>query len=77
MAGEDEGKSVRFQCAVHLPVDKWHWHKSFLNLHIRGVLMMHNQTAVLLHGTDSYSKDGFSSDKYQTRHWKALLPLTW
>ncbi len=23
MAGEDEGKSGYFQCAVHLPVDKW------------------------------------------------------
>ena len=39
MAGEDEGKSGHFQCAVHLPVDKWNWHKNFLNLRIRGVFM--------------------------------------
>ena len=39
MAGEDEGKSGYFQCAVHLPVQKWNWHKNFLNLCIRGVVM--------------------------------------
>ncbi len=39
MAGEHEGKSDHFQCAVHLPVDKWNWHKNFLILCIIGVLM--------------------------------------
>ncbi len=39
MAGEDEGKSGYFQCAVHLPVDKWNWHKNLSSLCIRGVLM--------------------------------------
>ena len=39
MTGEDEGKSDYFQCAVHLPVDKWNWHNNFLNLSIKGVLM--------------------------------------
>ncbi len=39
VAGEDEGKSGYFQCAVHFLVNKWNWHKNFLNLCIRGVLM--------------------------------------
>ena len=40
VAGEDEGKSDYFQCAVHLLVDKCNWHENFLNLCIRGVLML-------------------------------------
>ena len=40
LAGEDEGKSGYFQCGVHLLVDKWNWHRNFLNLCIRGFLML-------------------------------------
>ncbi len=37
--GKDEDNSGYFQCAVHLPVNKWNWHKNFFNPCIRCVLM--------------------------------------
>ena len=47
-AGEDEGKSGCFQCAVHLLLDKWNWHNNFFDPCIRGVLMKVNQTKTII-----------------------------